>query len=446
MRTLPPGSVGVAHTSARVTRGWVVGFAVVLAGPAGLRLLVADTPSVWALLVDLTGLLAVSTMVCALVLSSRLRGLSRAAGVTAVMSSHRFLGMLTVALVLAHVAFVVAEQPDNVVLLGWVDAPARARAGTGAALALAGVVALGVLRRSVRHRYENWRVAHLALAVAALGLTALHVWLIGKLVHDALLGWALAGLAGLALGALAYRFPGAALRTSEYVVRAVRPESATVCTVVLDPRGRPLQFAPGQFAWFRLENRLGAEEHPFTIASAAVAGRSTEITLRSTGDFGALLRGLRPGTSVWVDGPYGDFTVDQRPAAGAAMIAAGVGITPMMSMLRTLAHRHDRRPFVLVRGVREVEELIFADELADLAGRLDLAVVHVVRRAPPGWPGVTGEVDRALLRAVLPGPQQLHQLDYYVCGPPGFVDGVVHDLAALGVPDRCLRVEQFDPK
>jgi ferredoxin-NADP reductase len=159
-----------------------------------------------------------------------------------------------------------------------------------------------------------------------------------------------------------------------------------------------------------------------------------------------LLRSLRPGTSVWVDGPYGDFTVDLRPAAGAAMIAAGVGITPMMSMLRTLAHRHDRRPFVLVRGAREVEELIFADELADLAGRLDLTVVDVVRRAPPGWPGVTGEVDRALLRALLPGPHQLHQLDYYVCGPPGFVDAAVRDLTALGVPDRRLRVEQFDPK
>ena len=59
---------------------------------------------------------------------------------------------------------------------------------------------------------------------------------------------------------------------------------------------------------------------------------------------------------------------------------------------------------------------------------------------------MTGEVDRALLHAVLPDPRQLHQLDYYVCGPPGFVDGVVRDLAALGVPDRCLRVEQFDPK
>src|SRR5690606_35126871 len=156
-------------------------------------------------------------------------------------------------------------------------------------------------------------------------------------------------------------------------------------------RGAPLRFSPGQFAWLRLEP--GGEEHPFTIASSAIGG-SCEFTIRSTGDFGTQLRNLPPGTPVWVDGPYGSCSVDllPEPASGTAMIAAGVGITPALSMLRTLADRRDPRPLLLLRSARDPSELLFRDELAALAQRLDLTVVEVVRKPPPGWLDASGDI------------------------------------------------------
>jgi predicted ferric reductase len=437
-----PGSVGAARGSAQLVRRWVAGFAVVLLAPLAARVLVGGPGSLRSMLIDLTGLFALSAMVCTFVLVCRLRALSRVAGITAMLAAHRGMGVLAAGSVVLHIAVVIAADLANLSLLTWVDAQPRARAGTAATVALAGVIALGVLRPQVRQDYELWRWAHLALSVAAVALSALHVQLIGELVWHPVLRWVFVALAVLLAAALVHRMR-MTRRSSEHVVRDVRHDSDSVCTLVLDPRDAPLQFAPGQFAWLRLA-RSGGEEHPFTIASSA-AGGGCAFTVRSTGDFGTLLRNLPPGTPVWVDGPYGSCSLDllPQPASGVAMIATGVGITPMLSMVRTLADRHDPRPLLLVRGAREPRELLFRSELAHLAQQLDLTVVEVVRDPPPGWTGAAGDVGTPLLRSVLPHPGQRSALDYFVCGPPGFVTGVAGSLLELGVPEHRIHIEQF---
>lgn len=437
-----PGSVAAARGSARLVRRWLVGLAIVLLAPLAVRVLAGGSAPLWATLTDLTGLFALSAMACTFVLVCRLRALSRAAGITALLSAHRSMGMLAAGSVALHVAVVIAADIDNLNLLTWLGAPPRARAATAATVALAGVIALGVLRRRVRQDYELWRWAHLVLSVAAVGLSALHVQLVGELVTHPVMRWVLVALALVLAAGLVHRLL-AAQRSSEHVVREIRHDSDSVCTLVLDPCGAPLQFAPGQFAWLRLV-RGGGEEHPFTIASSA-AGGGCAFTVRSTGDFGTVLRNLSPGTPVWVDGPYGSCSLDllPQPASGVAMIAAGVGITPMLSMVRTLADRHDPRPLLLVRAGGEPRELLFRQELGHLARRLDLTVIEVVRNAPPGWPGATGDIGTALLRSVLPHRGQRSALDHFVCGPPGFVTAVTRSLLELGVPEHRIHIEKF---
>jgi predicted ferric reductase len=237
----------------------------------------------------------------------------------------------------------------------------------------------------------------------------------------------------------------------EYVVREIRPESSTVSTLVLEPKRRrsrrgyrALEFAPGQFAWLRLQPSVRAEEHPFTIASSAHLGLWTEFTIRHSGDFTSELRLLRPGSPVWIDGPHGAFTLDLQRTTGLVMIAGGVGITPMMSMLRTLAHRHDRRPHRLLVVASTIDELLFRAEIRKLQQRLDLTVVEVLRKPPPSWAGPSGRIDESLLTAVLPGKFRRNQLDYYLCGPPAMVDDVRSVLDRLEVPEPRIHTEQFD--
>lgn len=437
---------------------WATAFLAVLLAPVLLAPVLhgpgtGDASSLLSQLSVGMGLLATSLLVCAVVLPSRVRSLTRTLGIDGVLGIHRFVGLAVTLLVGLHVVLVLAAKPANVALFDVLHAPNRARAAVGATVALGALVALTLLRRRLKQRYEVWRWMHLALAGSVLVLSALHIWWLNHLVRDTAMRALFIVLAVAALGVLGYRWlwlPVFGPRR-EYVVRELRPETSTVSTLVLEPRRdrrqrgyRTLAFAPGQFAWIRLNPSIGAQEHPFTIASSAHVGLWTEFTIRHTGDFTNELRQLRPGSPVWVDGPHGAFTLDLRRCTGLVMIAGGVGITPMMSMLRTLAHRRDRRPHRLVVVARTLDDLLFRAELSELQQRLDLTVIELLRAPPPSWTGASGAVDEELLTALLPGAFRRNQLDYYLCGPPAMVTDVLTVLDGLDVPQPRIHTEQFD--
>jgi predicted ferric reductase len=426
-------------------------FAVLLAPiPRSSRL---DDSSLLAELSVGTGMVALAVLVATVVLPSRLRWLTRTIGIEGVLGMHTFAGLLVAVLIAAHIALVLAANPANIGLLNPLEAPNRARAATAATAALAILIGLTLLRRRPSQRYELWRWMHVALAGSVLVLSALHIWWLNHLVRDRTMRAWLALLALGLLGVLAYRWlwrpifaPGV-----KYVVREIRPETTTVSTLVVEPPAHPhrpghrtLQFAPGQFAWLRVSPSITAEEHPFTIASSPHTPTRTEFTIRHSGDFTRALRRLRPGDTVWLDGPHGNFSVDLHPSTGLIMIAGGVGITPMISMLRILAHRCDRRPHRLIAVARTVDELLFRAELHQLTNKLDLIVVELLRRPPPGWTGASGAVNETLLTTLLPDTVPHHQLDYYICGPPTLVTNVLTVLNRLNVPLARIHTERFD--
>lgn len=432
---------------------WATAGLAVLLVPVLLGLSRADHSSPLSELSVGMGVFATSLLVCAVIMPSRLRSLTRSFGIDGVLGMHRSAGLLIAALVLAHIVVVVAVSPADLGLLDVVHAPNRARAATGATVALGALIGLTLLRRRLRHRYEVWRWVHVGLGGSVLVLTALHIWWLNHLIRDRAMRAGFAILVLGVLGVLAYRWlwrPTFGAR-GKYVLRAIRPETATVSTLVLEPRTNPRRpgrrtsgFAPGQFAWLRLSPSIRAQEHPFTIASSADLNTRREFTIRHSGDFTRDLRRLRPGDPVWLDGPHGAFSVDFQHSTGLVMVAGGVGITPMISMLRTLAHRRDRRPHRLVTVARTVDDLLFRPELNELTKRLDLTIVELLRQPPKGWTGASGAVDKALLTALLPGEFQRNQLGYYLCGPPAMVTDVVTVLNELDIPLPQIHTEKFD--
>lgn len=403
---------------------------------------------VWSQLSVVSGLLALSALAVTAVLPSRLRSLNRAFGIETVIGMHRWLGATTVVLVLLHLAAVVAADPTSVTLLDPRTANPAAHAAVGATVALGAIIGLAALRRRIGARYETWRWTHLGLAAVALLLALLHVWWLSGLVADPTMRAVLLLLVAAVAAVLLHRWAWRAAfdPAGEFTVSTVRPESPTVSTLALTPRGGrhggpAWRFTPGQFAWLRMHRSIVAEEHPFTIASSAHRGRTVEFTVRHRGDFTRALRSLHPGDPVWVDGPHGAFT--PQPDRGAVMIAGGVGVTPMMSMLRTAADRGDRGPYRLVVVASERDELLFGSELARLKGHLDLEVTEVLRRPTVGWAGHTGEIGVGLLTAVLAG-QRHGDLDYFLCGPPALIGDALDALAALDVPADRIHTEQFD--
>ena len=164
------------------------------------------------------------------------------------------------------------------------------------------------------------------------------------------------------------------------------------------PAGARFRFEPGQFAWFAFgRSAFSLTKHPFSFSSSAEQAE-TEIAVKALGDFTSRISELRPGIPVYVDGPHGVFSIDQDEGPGFGLIAGGVGIAGLISMLRTMADRSDRRPAILFYANAEWDGVAFRDQLEELKGRLDLAVVHVLDFALGAVDVRTGKILGPFLR------------------------------------------------
>jgi len=132
------------------------------------------------------------------------------------------------------------------------------------------------------------------------------------------------------------------------------------------------------------------------------------MSIRNLGDFTSAIHRVPVGQRVYLDGPYGAFTIG-NPADMHVLIAGGIGITPMMSMIRTLADRGDKHPVILLYGSKDWESITFREELEELGARLDLTVIHVLAAPPTNWTGEQGFITSQVLKWHLPPPYAAHE-------------------------------------
>jgi predicted ferric reductase len=229
-----------------------------------------------------------------------------------------------------------------------------------------------------------------------------------------------------------------------FVVEEVKPEAGDAVTIRLRPvrEGVTLRFRAGQFSWITLSSTPFAQnEHPFSISSSAARPQFVEFTIKELGDFTRHVHELPRGTRAYLDGPFGNFGVGWEAAGQLLLVAGGIGITPNMSILRTMADTDDRRPVTLIYGNNDWDSVVFRDELAQLTDQLDLTVVHVLAKGHEGWEGEVGFITAEILQRGLPADHR--DLQAYVCGPPPMMAAVERALFELGVPPRQVHSELF---
>ncbi|GAB3870688.1 ferredoxin reductase family protein [Terrabacter terrigena] len=393
-----------------------------------------------------TGLIALSLLVAAFLLPSRVRTLTSQLGIERVLRTHRALAVAAGAIVLAHVVFAVAHSPAGLGLLDLRTAPPRVWFALTATVSIVAIVVLAWTRRRRRPRYEGWRLSHVILANVIVIATAMHVWLLDDLVNNAMvLAW-FTLLAVLVVGLWVYRWwwRPRRQRQNAYLIDEIHQHPDSSATLVLHAEGHEgVPFRPGQFAFLK----IGAsphvfEEHPFTIASAATEPWRKEFTIKALGDFSELVAGMKAGRRVYLDGPHGSFTVDGLASEAIVLIAGGVGITPMLSMVRTLAERRDQRHIVLFVAGRTADDLLHRERLDGLVHDLDLDIVEILEEPPESWDGEVGWLTRPMLKRHLPRLRQ--RIDYFICGPGPMVAAVTRTLEGLGVRNSRIHTELFD--
>jgi predicted ferric reductase len=396
---------------------------------------------------QVTGLVAVAAIVIALFASARVKWLTRMFGLGGTYSTHRLLGVLALCAVVFHIVFVLAQSSSNFDKLFIWSGSAASKAADVSTYALIGLIGSAMWRQ--RRNYDQWRHLHLILAgVVTIG-AALHVFYLHHLITDPMArAWFIA-LGSLAVLSGLHRRVWGPLRHGPYQVVRVHPESPSVSTVTLVPRQgrhrpnkRGAHFAPGQFGWLRFHRRAASADHPYSFSSSAHDSSQVQVTVKRGGVFTENLVASRRGRPIWIDGPHGGFTPPAN-AVGLVLIAAGVGITPMMSILRTFADRRDRRPIRLIQAAESPQELLFDAEIDQLSLVLNLEVTQVVTRTHPEWQGLTGHIDAMLLHRVLPGSPMRGKLSFFLCGPPKMVSDTTAALTMVGVPPKQVNSERF---
>jgi ferredoxin-NADP reductase len=208
-------------------------------------------------------------------------------------------------------------------------------------------------------------------------------------------------------------------------------------------RIRKAPYKPGQF--FFLTIRINGQKavHHFSFSSSPTDEGYIEFTKRITQhDFSQALDAMPRGSWAHLEGPQGDFVL---PAEGSkiAFLTGGIGITPVRSMLRYVTHQRLDYDIILLYGNSGVREVVFREELDEIAAsHSSIKVEHVLSGpdVPPGWKGKTGLITK---NTVIESVPDYHERLFYVSGPPGMVMNLVEQLSALKIPQEHIMRDSF---
>jgi predicted ferric reductase len=427
---------------------WITVYLLVVLAPVFL-MLVSPTPSgrtFWLEFSVALGFVGLTQIAVQFLLIARFKRVTAPYGIDIIIQYHRKIALVAVAAILAHPAIIVIENPSRLAMLNPLGGNWASRSAWASTLALVALVTTSLLRERLRLNYEWWRLSHIILGVMAIVFAQLHASLAGLYINTAWKQAVWIAMATFMAGLVVYLrlFKPLRQRNFTWRVAEVRKERGETHTLVLEPVGHEgVKFEPGQFAWIKVgETPFTLEEHPFSFSSSAERPGRLEFGIKALGDFTARIGDVPPGTPAFLDGPHGAFSIDRYPAVGYVLIAGGVGITPFISFLRTMADRRDPRPVLLIYAARNIEDTAYREALEEIGRRVDLKVVYVLEQPPEDWDGERGFVTaEALDRRI---PPEAYTRFFFVCGPPAMMNAVHDALRRHGVPEEHILMERFE--
>jgi ferredoxin-NADP reductase len=245
--------------------------------------------------------------------------------------------------------------------------------------------------------------------------------------------------AGVGVAIVWYRFVTPIRQAFRHRMRvlSVSQEGTGVVSVVIGGRRLDeLHAESGQFFRWRFVCRgLWWTSSPYSLSAGPRPDR-LRITVKDLGDHSRALAGLRPGTRVVAEGPYGAVTAAVRRRKKVLLIGGGIGITPLRALFETLPA--DAGDITFVYRASDEEDVVFRDELERLAHQRKANLRFVTgRRAQLGYDPLSASA----LTANIP---DLVGHDVYLCGPPGMTDAATAALRTAGVPRRHIHHESFE--
>jgi predicted ferric reductase len=401
--------------------------------PLGFRF--SDLGAITTSLGQIFGLVGMVLFSITLILAGRYKFLDKfLKGLDKVYHNHHKLGAIAFILLLFHPLFLVVRyammsiHDAGLFFIPFINMPIT----WGIISLILMIIFLGITFYT-RLKYQIWKFTHKFMTLAFF-FAVFHTLVISSdvsrsnLLRYYILLFALAGLFSISRKVFFDQLP---INRYRYKVKNINQLNQDVVEVEMISLNKKMIFAPGQFAFFKFKSgKVSSESHPFSISSST-SENNLKIIVKNLGDYTNLLKKLRVNDGVLVDGPYGNFSYKKIKNKNQIWIAGGIGITPFLSMAKTLESDYKVDLYYSVKGNKD------AIRVGDLQ--------EVARRNPNFryklW--VTNDNGYIKLEIISKMSGSLNDKEIFLCGPSGFMESLESQFISLGINAKKIHYENF---
>lgn len=284
----------------------------------------------------------------------------------------------------------------------------------------------------IKLKYHVWKIAHKFLGVAFV-FGFMHTFLIGSdIAINPFLKYYLFILSVTAIIAHVYRtiLGKYLVHKYEYKVKSIVRQHDNIWELKFKPTGEKMNYKAGQFIFLKIQNpNLSKETHPFSISSAT--GDSLKIAIKELGDYTKKIGSVKVGDKAEMEGPYGTFSFENF-GKNQVWVAGGVGITPFLSMLRTLNKINADFNIDLYYSVKDEKKLAFKEEIEKISGKN--IKFHFWVSSKDGFIDADSINKKTL---------NLKDRDILICGPSIMMSSLNKQLLQIGIKKSNIHIEDF---
>ena len=296
--------------------------------------------------------------------------------------------------------------------------------------------------------YAKWKLLHTAGFMVVLVLATWHITQVGSHAQfkkniDVL--WWVACFISLAFTIYGYVLKPKLLTKTAFTLVSREKVSFNDWLITIKAHST-FTFLPGQFVWLSTnKDAYDVDYHPFSITSTPKSLPDISFVIRELGDYTSSLNTLEIGQDVFIDGPYGNMILPVNDTTSAVvLIASGVGIGPIMSLLRSLSESNDTRPIRLVYGNKTYSQMVFIEELLDLEKTMIDFKIRFVCYLPSQYPVYyQGFIDQTCLQNAFQDLPPIETSSIYLCGSPMAVKSTQKHLKNFLIPSRNIYFEEL---
>lgn len=392
-------------------------------------------------------LIAIMILSFQILLAGRFRWIETAFGLDVLIKRHKTAALIALVLLICHPLLLSASSGDLSLLLS-LSLPWYIWVGKAALLLLLLNIGMTLYQSKIGLTFEKWRLLHDGVGALIILCAFVHSGLTGEDIQALPLLqvlWVVIPVLFFVLFAYHRLIKPILLHQAAYQVVEVKEEAPDVFTLAFaPPPGQGIHtYFPGQFQFITLyRENLPIEEHHWTISSSPTQRSTISSTIKKLGDFTSTIGQTKVGDTAVIDGPYGHFSYLFHPEENDfVFIAGGIGITPLMSMMRHMRDTHSSLPVLLIYASER--ESIFGGELAAMEREqlFPLKVIHVLSRPQEGWTGERGHIDKEKIERFV--GEKIATKAFYLSGPKGLVEASVAALKEMQIPKNHIHVEYF---